>query len=200
MKSATKIIPLIVLGLLMSNCSMFSKKTEEVSQDASSQKEDTLDQYSSSGVYNDIQGEADAEEVTETSSYADDNYGSVGESEVSEQNDALLSGVEEEETTSSSDPLPVETLQTADKPVTKLPAYEKKQRKSNRKKASVAGKFKNGMYRFAKNCNMRSKPSLKAKKVGKVSKGKKLWVEGHNKRWVKVYKKSGAVYISRSCL
>lgn len=68
------------------------------------------------------------------------------------------------------------------------------------RKPSSIPKMKAGMYRFAKTCHMHSNPNTSSKKSGSVKVGRKLWVEPHNKDWVKVYKKSGAVYISRECI
>ena len=60
--------------------------------------------------------------------------------------------------------------------------------------------FKNVMYTFNSDCAMKAKPDSGSKNVGSVSAGKKLWVENHDTQWAKVYKKSGAVYVSKSCL
>ena len=226
MKSALNIFLMILLGLSVSFCSMFSKDTEETEEEPQQ-----YEQYSSSGVYNDIEGESREVSSSGDDDYSDDDYGTVadnddegddgddedGDDGEDEDGDdgALLSGGGDEEpayqasdypqpdppsfktaaTEPGDEPLPVEKLE----PVKKK--KKRKARKVRRKRASVAKtKFKNGMYRMGRKCNMRKKPSTKAAKVGKVKKGKKLWVEAHNGKWVKIYKKSGAVYLHKSCL
>lgn len=67
-------------------------------------------------------------------------------------------------------------------------------------KATGSLGFRNGFYRFLKNCNIRKSPSSKSPKVGLVPHNKRLWVEGHNSKWLKVFKKSGVAYVSSSCI
>lgn len=185
MRSALKFLLMCLLSSLLANCSMFSKDT---SDDEKPENPASYDGYSSSEVYEDIKG---ASRDGASEDYADDDYGDI---EGSSEDEALLmdSGEEPQENdplagTVAEDPLPVEKLEEP-----------KKKAVSKAKKSS--SKFKNGMYRFSVNCNMRSKPSTQSKAVGKVEKGKKLWVEGHNADWVKVFKKSGAVYVNKGCL
>lgn len=71
--------------------------------------------------------------------------------------------------------------------------------KKDKKVASVSG-FKSGMYPVSTNCTMRAKPNKSAKSMGTVDAGKKLWMEKHNDEWVKVFKKSGPVYLNKVCL
>lgn len=180
MKTAFKVLLLTLFGLSLSFCSSSPKEDEKVNFESPK-----YEKYSSSGVYKDIEGESRGVSSTE---YSDDEYGDVEGSE--EDNlyvDEGASQVEDdsEPLSMGSEPLPVETL---DDPAPIL--QEKK----------VSSKFKNGMYRLGSNCTMRSQPSKTARNAGSVSKGKKLWMEGHNANWVKVYKKSGAVYINKVCL
>jgi hypothetical protein len=66
----------------------------------------------------------------------------------------------------------------------------------------VAGtqKFKAGMYKFNSDCSMHVDASSISDKAGKIKAGQKLWIDSHDTNWHKVYKKSGAVYISADCL
>jgi hypothetical protein len=186
MRSLANILLTLTLGLFLCFCSS-TPETEET------QNYPQYENYSSSGVYNDIQKEgADARNVS-SEDYSDDDYGADDD----EDEDIYLSDGDNNEKDSeealsayaepADDPLPVEKIETV-----------KKKKVSTKKK--VSGKFKNGMYRMSVNCNMRQKPDAQSKAVGKVKKGKKLWVEGHNANWVKVYKKSGPVYINKLCL
>ena len=60
--------------------------------------------------------------------------------------------------------------------------------------------FKQGMYDFSSNCQMRKEAATTGTASGSIRAGKTLWVEPFNENWLRVYKKSGPVYISRSCL
>lgn len=60
--------------------------------------------------------------------------------------------------------------------------------------------FKPGMHQFSKKCTMRDKPSELGEAQGAIRPGRKLWIDAHNQKWHKAYKKSGAVYISADCL
>lgn len=60
--------------------------------------------------------------------------------------------------------------------------------------------FKQGMYDFLSNCQMREEAHSNGAPSGQIRAGKTLWVEPFNGNWLRVYKKSGPVYISRSCL
>jgi len=60
--------------------------------------------------------------------------------------------------------------------------------------------FKQGMYDFPKDCFMKASASNSSASAGKIRANKSLWVEPFNGDWLRVYKKSGPVYIPRSCL
>lgn len=60
--------------------------------------------------------------------------------------------------------------------------------------------FKPGMHQFHKKCMMRAEPSEHSESQGAIQSGRKLWIDAHNSKWHKAYKKSGAVYISADCL
>lgn len=155
------------------------------------EKPPELDSYSSSGVYKDIEGEtSDARNVT-SEDYSDDDYGDVDD-DADEK--LILSDADDE---NNEEPAQMVESGQADLPVETLEPVKKKRAK---KKIASVSKFKNGMYRASVNCSMRAKASAKSKKVGTVKKGKKLWMEKHNKNWVKVFKKSGPVYINKLCL
>lgn len=197
MRSALKVVIFAVFCLSLANCSMFSKSEDTYQPETEGNEEvPKYDNYHSSGIYQDIEGESRS---VSSSEYSDDEYGDVdGESEGDTDEDELYlsSGDEGGESQASAveepvtqDPLPVEKLETP-----------KKKKKMKKKKKKVGAAFKNGMYRVSVNCTMRKKPSTAGKKAGTVKKGKKLWMEGHNKNWVKVYKKSGPVFINKLCL
>ena len=65
--------------------------------------------------------------------------------------------------------------------------------------ASDLPKLKNGMFSMKQDCPMTTEPGG-GTAAGKASKGTKLWVEHHDSKWAKIYKKSGPAYISRDCL
>lgn len=189
MRSAFKLILLSFLGLSLSFCSTFSKDEEAAKDDIPK-----YDNYHSSGVYNDIESEGRS---VSTEDYSDDDYGSLDENESENQDEEIILGAAHEpEPEAETDPLPLKNEEPL--PVEKLEPVKKKMAKKKRARTGQA--FKNGMYRVSVNCTMRSKPSTKAKGVGKVRKGKKLWMEKHNKNWVKIFKKSGPVYINKLCL
>ena len=180
MRSIFKICLYSLLSLSLTFCGMFSKKEE-----ASEAEIPRYENYHSSGVYKDIEGESRSVSSTE---YMDDDYGDV-EADSAQDVDMIVGGLNEESPEaedSKYDPLPVEKI-SEPKPIKK-------------KRAVAMPKFKNGMHRASVNCTMRAKASTKSKSVGKVRKGKKLWMENHNKNWVKVFKKSGPVYINKLCL
>jgi len=58
---------------------------------------------------------------------------------------------------------------------------------------------KNATRKALSDCNMRSDPSVKSKKVGMVSKGRKVWTEPLTASWYKVYRKNGHAYVSSKC-
>ncbi len=189
MKSVFNVLSIALLGLSVSFCSMFSKTEEKPEQEPVHYKE-----YSSSGVYKDIEAAViDDGRSISSEEYSDDDYGDVASEEPAEDGEAYAGTVmddeedNEEPASMGADPLPVETLESeTEQPVEKV--------------AKKMPPFKNGMYRVSVNCTMRSKPSTKSAKAGTVNKGKKLWMEAHNTNWVKVFKKSGTVYINRLCL
>ncbi len=174
-----KVVTLIFLGLSLSFCGSTPKEEDSVSFE-----HPKYEKYSSSGVYQDIEGESRSVSSTQ---YSDDDYGDVEGG--AEEGDLYMdegSGPLEDDSeplSMGSEPMPVEEETKA------APAPK-----------AISKKFKNGMYKFKSNCTMRSQPSKTAAKAGTVSKGKKLWVEAHNAQWVKIYKKSGAVYINKVCL
>ena len=193
MKSTLKALMLTLLGFSLSFCSSTPKeKTEE-----------TPEQYSSSGVYQDIANEGE-DRKTSSEEYSDDDYGTVETANDSEGDDLFLSDTENyEEPEDTAEPAAMESGQSmaGNEPLPiDEPAEVEEQSYTAPAAKKVSSKFKNGMYKFKRKCNMRKKPSTKGRKAGKVMTGKKLWVEGHNSKWVKVYKKSGAVYVHRSCL
>lgn len=61
-------------------------------------------------------------------------------------------------------------------------------------------KFKAGLHTFKKNCPMHVEPRSTSDELGSVSAGRKLWIDPHNDRWHKAYKKSSTVYIPAECL
>ncbi len=184
MKTAFKVLALTLLGISLSFCSSTPKEDEKVDFE-----NPQYDKYSSSGVYQDIEGESRNVSSTE---YSDDDYGAVegdDESNIFADDAGSETDIEDQSEPASmgSEPLPVETLGNSE-PATELPTK------------SVSPKFKNGMYRVGSACTMRAQPSTSASKEGTVPKGKKLWMEAHNANWVKVFKKSGPVFINKVCL
>lgn len=68
-------------------------------------------------------------------------------------------------------------------------------------RAMTKSSFKNAMYNVAKDCNLRSQPSMRGSVVGKSLKGRRIWAENANSSWAKVYRQSGdAAYIYKGCL
>lgn len=67
-------------------------------------------------------------------------------------------------------------------------------------RAEASAPFKDGMYTFSEDCTMREDPESSAASAGTVRGGKKLWVEGYDNNWVKVFKRSGPVFVEKSCL
>lgn len=180
MGSILKICLYSLLSLSLTFCGMFSKKESSENAEVPS-----YENYHSSGVYDDIAGETRGVSSTD---YADDDYGDI-DSESSNDVQMMVGDTDDEAPAaeeSKYEPLPVETLQPEPLPI--------------KKKKVAMPKFKNGMYRTSVNCTMRAKASTKSKSVGKVRKGKKLWMEAHNKNWVKVFKKNGPVFINKLCL
>ena len=193
-----RILTLSLLGFALSFCAS-NKEKEEVPR---------FDQHESQGEYE--QGERGLD----SKDYEDDDYGDADEdgedeSALSEDEEDEFAEVDDDEVlnklgqTSSAlklndmkDDYDKEEVQDdpLEAPVKDVPAIE-----SAPKKSAVKA-FKNGMYKVRSNCSMRSRPSTRAKKVGKVRGGKRLWMEKHNQGWVKIFKKSGPVFISKKCL
>ena len=70
----------------------------------------------------------------------------------------------------------------------------------NMRKSASATVFKQGMYSFDQGCSMKEEPSTDANTAGKISAGKRLWVEPFDSEWHRVYKRSGPVFVPASCL
>lgn len=77
---------------------------------------------------------------------------------------------------------------------------QKKSAKRSKSLASSGGAFKAKMYTFKTDCEMKSDPSDDSANAGNVKAGKKLWVENHDADWATVQKKTGTVYVKKSCL
>lgn len=61
----------------------------------------------------------------------------------------------------------------------------------------IASRF----YRTKKLCYAKKQPQNQSPVVTQIKKGKKVWVDGHNQNWGKIYLKGGAsAYISKDCL
>lgn len=60
--------------------------------------------------------------------------------------------------------------------------------------------FVAGYNDFAKNCNLRLKPSLKGKIIGRVTRGDRLWVDDHSAKWAKIRRQRKTVFVSKICL
>jgi hypothetical protein len=68
--------------------------------------------------------------------------------------------------------------------------------KVKEKKLSI----KSAMYEFKNSCLIKRTPSETSETVGKVSRGKTLWVQNHNNNWATVYMRSGEAYVPKTCL
>ncbi len=178
MRSTFKIIAISLLGMSLTFCS--SSPKDDSGSDALPQ----FDDYQPVGSFGD-----DSETPRNTSSnpYGDDDYGDDDFGDTSNSTSSADVFSDDSNDGSSYDSAGQEPL-----PVEKISAP---------KSSTVqAAQFKNGMYKVSSNCNMRSGPSQTASKAGLVPKGKRLWIEGHNDTWVKVFKKSGPVFLHKSCL
>ncbi len=185
MRSFIRAIQLVLLCLSVSFCS--STPELEATPEASEEN------YQSSGVYNDIENESRS---TSSEPYSDDDYGQMDDEGAADEELFASEGVTVEEV--QDEPAPAtQTAPKAKKAVTKA---AHKPKKSQAMSNSHSPAFKNGMYGVKKDCRMHGKPNLQSKKQGSVNRGKKLWMENHDKNWVKVFKKSGPVYINKSCL
>ena len=60
--------------------------------------------------------------------------------------------------------------------------------------------FKRGYYVASRDCNIRSLSSTEGKVLGKVKKGKLLWVEDSSDKWAKVFLKKGHAFVFKGCL
>jgi len=173
MRSIFKLIAISLLGMSLTFCSSAPK--DDSSADALPQYDD----YQPVGTFDDGK---ETPRNTSSNPYEDDDY---GDSSGGTTGDDVFSDDNYDESSyesASQEPLPVEKLSTP-------------------KATTVrAAQFKSGMYHIKNNCNMRAKPDQKASKKGLVPKGKRLWVENHNATWVKVFKKSGPVFLHKSCL
>ena len=67
-------------------------------------------------------------------------------------------------------------------------------------RSTSTSNFKQGMYTFNEDCQMRDDADRNGSPAGMVRAGKKLWVEPYDSNWLRVYKKSGPVYVRRSCI
>jgi uncharacterized protein YgiM (DUF1202 family) len=196
MKSLTQTTLLGLCCLALSSCGLFGGgKKDDLNAEKGIPK---YENYSSSGIYADIEGEAGdsgtsagvqdlaAAQGRQTSSedYSDDDYGELG----SDKDELFVDGMDDEE--NNEEPAPMNEPGESQLPETEVAAVA----------AVSVPAFKNGMYRTKRDCNMREEADPSSGKAGVVKKGKKLWMEAHNDGWVKVFKKSGAVYLSRSCL
>lgn len=181
-----RVLFLSTLCVGLSYCSTFSGSSEP------SETEENLPRYNnyhSSGIYEDIEKESRTPASTD---YLDDDYGDLQEEQ--DEGAPFISDVQEDEE-------PIKKTATQPTAVALPVQKANKPKKSNLKRKSIKKThFKNGMYRVTTKCSMRSKASTQSKKMGEVSKGKKLWMENHNTGWVKIFKKSGPVYISKKCL
>jgi hypothetical protein len=178
MKAAQNILLMIFLGLSLSFCSSASKDSSDDSLPSESD-------YSSSSTYDDITGAASGDDYGEVTDYgSDDSYGDTDDSSPveSSSDDLLLGGMDEGSGVA------------VDSNVQKIQEYE------DAPEPAAPTDFKDGFYNIAVNCNMRAEPSAASANEGKIKAGKRLWVEGYNNDWVRVFKKSGPVYISKVCL
>lgn len=176
MRSTLKIIAISILGMGLTFCSSAPK--DESDSDALPQ----FDDYQSAGSFGETEGSNETPRDTSSNPYGDDDYGDSSGSAATADVFNDESYDDSSYDNAGNEPLPVEKL-------------------SAPKSSTVqAAQFKDGMYNIKSTCNMRSGPSQTASKEGLVPKGKRLWVEGHNDTWVKVFKKSGPVFLHRSCL
>lgn len=183
MGSLKKILLLAFIGLAVSNCSSSPEPLEDETPVEASE-------YQSSGVYGDIERETRS---TSSEPYSDDNYGALDEEGSTDE--ALLADSSHE---SPSEEPAVESPRPKIAPTPRKP--KKSQAIVGHHSEPAKKQFKSGMYGLGRDCDMHSKPTLQSKKVGSVSRGKKLWMEPHDGGWVKVFKKSGPVYLKKDCI
>jgi hypothetical protein len=72
--------------------------------------------------------------------------------------------------------------------------------KKKAKQRQPAKAFKNGTYRLKRDCLAYDSPETTAQTMGKILKGKKIWVDGHNESWRKIYLRKGEGYLQGDCL
>lgn len=189
MSSFVKTLLLLTLCSFITNCSLWQKSEEDQQAEMA-----RFQDYYPSDVYKDIEGEERS--PSSNDKYEDDNYAAADDDSANqddEQNAYLDQQLDkDEDMDKGTDPLAAndqeeesEVADIADEAPAAVP---------------TGTAFKNGMHKFNADCAMKAKPDSGSKNVGSVSAGKKLWVENHNAQWAKVYKKSGAVYVSKSCL
>ncbi|MCJ8276314.1 MAG: hypothetical protein MJK18_05710 [Bdellovibrionales bacterium] len=140
----------------------------------------------------------DPSKVSETSSLAAQPVSNQPSENMPTQKPTAAEKVSESLNSEKTQPAPVKkkAKPISQKKKTVPPVAKKKVKK--RKAASVA--FKSGMHKFKKKCTMFTQPNKTSSPNGVVKAGRKLWVDGHNANWRKAYKKSGTVYIHKSCL
>jgi|GEM_PF-2931566 len=186
MNRLLKILLGAILTLSITNCSLFgggSSDNNDAYDDAESAygdqdadaaaKEESTKETPDAYVNQDAYGDADASEKTPLDLETDsDSAGTAAEADVSfgENEDAPQIGQE----------------------YPTLPAMPTRE-------TSAVG-FKQGMYDFGEDCQMREDPAANGTPAGMVRAGKKLWVEPVDNNWLRVYKKAGPVFISRDCL
>lgn len=174
MGSTLKITASLIVAIALSSCSSAPKD----------EYDDSMPQYDDSSQLSETDTSL-MDTGSASDDYADDSYGDTSYSASSTDYDTDTSyDSYESQTDTSSDPLPVQELSSDsyDEPVTDTPS------------------FKDGFYHIGSNCNMRAEPDKNARHEGLIPKGKRLWVEGYSESWVKVFKRSGPVYIHKSCL
>lgn len=175
MGSTLKIYASLFLALALCSCSSAPKD----------EYDDSLPQYDD---YSPAQGSEADSSLMDTSSasddYSDDSYDTGYSASSSDYDSDATSYDDYDSQADSSDPLPVQKLSS----------------ESSAPVADVPVDFKDGFYHIGSNCNMRAEPDRNARHEGLIPKGKRLWVEGYSDTWVKVFKRSGPVYIHKSCL
>ena len=174
--SVLRIILLGLLGASLSFCSSAPK--EEGTQ------QDNHNNYSSSGVFESAdKASADtAAREPGAKGYSDDAYGDI---ESGESGDALYLGDDQGTEVEAEGP-----------GATSLPVIDEPDDVSH---ASVSD-FKDGMYHVTSTCTLRAEPNHSSSSEGPARQDIKLWMEKHDSAWVKLFKKSGPVFLSRDCL
>ena len=78
------------------------------------------------------------------------------------------------------------------------PTAEKQRSIAQSSRHNWSRKSDGGFFRMRSDCNMRKKP--KGVKLGVLREGKRVWTAPFNKKWFKVYRKSGVAFISKKCI